>query len=101
LDDTAPTRVACQGNSKGRTAIIRNCPRLGIFIRYRKSTVKLYWYQFGTGERSIERNKYLASLNRYTLLVIDDMGIERESQYTNELLPYLQHVSRYKSALSL
>ena len=38
------------------------------------------------GLYSSERNAYLTSLNRYTLLVIDDMGIERESQYTIETI---------------
>lgn len=44
----------------------------------------------------MERNEYLASLNRYTLLVIDDMGIERESQYTLETV-YVVIDERYKS----
>lgn len=48
------------------------------------------------GLYSAERNKYLASLNRYTLLVIDDMGIERESQYTLETV-YTVIDERYKS----
>ena len=48
------------------------------------------------GLYSAERNAYLASLNRYTLLVIDDMGIERESQYTLETV-YTVIDERYKS----
>ncbi len=48
------------------------------------------------GLYSSERNAYLASLNRYTLLVIDDMGIERESQYTVETI-YTVIDERYKS----
>ena len=48
------------------------------------------------GLYSSERNEYLASLNRYTLLVIDDMGIERESQYTVETI-YMIIDERYKS----
>ena len=48
------------------------------------------------GLYSAERNEYLASLNRYTLLVIDDMGIERESQYTIETV-YMVIDERYKS----
>ena len=48
------------------------------------------------GLYSSERNEYLASLNRYTLLVIDDMGIERESQYTVETI-YTVIDERYKS----
>ena len=48
------------------------------------------------GLYSAERNEYLASLNRYTLLVIDDMGIERESQYTIETI-YTVIDERYKS----
>ena len=48
------------------------------------------------GLYSSERNAYLRSLNRYTLLVIDDMGIERESQYTIETI-YTVIDERYKS----
>ena len=48
------------------------------------------------GLYSSERNEYLASLNRYTLLVIDDMGIERGSQYTIETI-YTVIDERYKS----
>ena len=51
------------------------------------------------GLYSSERNEYLASLNRYTLLVIDDMGIERESQYTIETI-YTVIDERYKSGKS-
>lgn len=52
------------------------------------------------GLYSAERNEYLASLNRYTLLVIDDMGIERESQYTVETI-YTVIDERYKSGKPL
>ncbi len=52
------------------------------------------------GLYSAERNEYLASLNRYTLLVIDDMGIERESQYTIETI-YTVIDERYKSGKPL
>ncbi len=48
------------------------------------------------GLYSSERNEYLASLNRYTLLVIDDMGTHRESQYTVETI-YTVIDERYKS----
>ncbi len=48
------------------------------------------------GLYSSERNAYLTSLNHYTLLVIDDMGIERESQYTIETI-YTVIDERYKS----
>ena len=48
------------------------------------------------GLYSSERNEYLTSLNRYMLLVIDDMGIERESQYTLETV-YMVIDERYKS----
>ncbi len=48
------------------------------------------------GLYSAERNEYLASLNRYTLLVIDDMGIERDTQYTLETV-YTVIDERYKS----
>ncbi len=48
------------------------------------------------GLYSSERNEYLASLNRYTLIVIDDMGIERGSQYTIETI-YTVIDERYKS----
>ncbi len=52
------------------------------------------------GLYSADRNEYLASLNRYTLLVIDDMGIERESQYTVETI-YTVIDERYKSGKPL
>ena len=48
------------------------------------------------GLYSSERNEYLASLNRYILLVIDDMGIERDTQYTLETV-YTVIDERYKS----
>ena len=48
------------------------------------------------GLYSAERNEYLASLNRYTLLIIDDMGTHRESQYTLETV-YTVIDERYKS----
>ena len=48
------------------------------------------------GLYSAERNEYLASLNRYSLLVIDDMGIERDTQYTLETV-YTVIDERYKS----
>ena len=48
------------------------------------------------GLYSAERNECLASLNRYTLLVIDDMGIERDTQYTLETV-YTVIDERYKS----
>ena len=52
------------------------------------------------GLYSAERNEYLASLNRYTLLIIDDMGIERESSYTVETV-YTVIDERYKSGKPL
>lgn len=52
------------------------------------------------GLYNAERNEYLASLNRYTLLIIDDMGIERESQYTVETI-YTVIDERYKSGKPL
>ena len=48
------------------------------------------------GLYSAERNEYLASLNCYTLLIIDDMGIERKRQYTLETV-YIVIDERYKS----
>jgi DNA replication protein DnaC len=48
------------------------------------------------GLYSAGKNEYLASLNRYMLLVIDDMGIERESRYTLETV-YAVIDERYKS----
>ena len=48
------------------------------------------------GLYSSERNEYLASLNRYTLLVVDDMGIERDTPYTLETV-YAVIDERYKS----
>ena len=52
------------------------------------------------GLYSAERNEYLASLNRYTLLIVDDMGIERESSYTVETV-YTVIDERYKSGKPL
>lgn len=48
------------------------------------------------GLYSDERNTYLQSFNQYKLLIIDDLGIERESQYTLETV-YTVIDERYKS----
>lgn len=48
------------------------------------------------GLYSDERNAYLQSFNQYKLLIIDDLGIERESQYTLETV-YTVIDERYKS----
>lgn len=48
------------------------------------------------GIYSGERNEYLRSLNRYKLLIIDDLGVERDTQYALETV-YLVIDERYKS----
>lgn len=37
-----------------------------------------------TGMYSEDRNQFLASLNQYSLLIIDDLGMERKSEFANE-----------------
>lgn len=48
------------------------------------------------GIYSSERNEYLKSLNRYQLLIIDDLGVERDTPYVLETV-YLVIDERYKS----
>lgn len=48
------------------------------------------------GIYSGERNEYLQSLNRYQLLIIDDLGVERDTPYVLETV-YLVIDERYKS----
>lgn len=48
------------------------------------------------GLYSEERNHYLQSLNQYRLLVIDDLGVERETSFVLETV-YLVIDERYKS----
>lgn len=43
-----------------------------------------------------EKNEYLKSLNRYQLLIIDDLGVERDTPYVLETV-YLVIDERYKS----
>lgn len=50
------------------------------------------------GSYSSERNSYLNNFYEYKLLIIDDMGIERESQYALETV-YTVVDERYKSGL--
>ncbi len=47
-----------------------------------------------------ERNSYIDSLNRFDLLVIDDLGIERNSEFAREQV-YSVVDSRYRSAKPL
>ena len=48
------------------------------------------------GLYSGERNEYLKSLNQYRLLIIDDLGVERDTPYVLETV-YLVIDERYKS----
>lgn len=48
------------------------------------------------GIYSGEKNEYLKSLNRYQLLIIDDLGVERDTPYVLETV-YLMIDERYKS----
>ena len=48
------------------------------------------------GIYSGEKNEYLQSLNRYPLLIIDDLGVERDTPYVLETV-YLVIDERYKS----
>lgn len=48
------------------------------------------------GIYSGEKNDYLQSLNRYQLLIIDDLGVERDTPYVLETV-YLVIDERYKS----
>lgn len=49
-----------------------------------------------SGMRAEDKIEYLASINRYDLLILDDLGAERESQYALEIV-YDVVDSRYKS----
>jgi DNA replication protein DnaC len=49
-----------------------------------------------TGMRAEDKIEYLSSINRYDLLILDDLGAERESQYALEIV-YDVVDSRYKS----
>lgn len=51
-----------------------------------------------SGMFSEDRNKYLASLGKFDLLIIDDLGIERNSEYAQEPV-YNVVDSRYLSRL--
>lgn len=44
------------------------------------------------------RQEYLDSLNDYTLLIIDDLGIERDTEYMQEIIYYIID-ARYRSGL--
>ena len=48
------------------------------------------------GLYSGEKNEYLKSLNQYRLLIIDDLGVERDTPYVLETV-YLVIDERYKS----
>lgn len=49
-----------------------------------------------TGMRAEDKIEYINSINRYDLLILDDLGAERESQYALEIV-YDVVDSRYKS----
>ena len=51
------------------------------------------------GLYSGEKNEYLKSLNQYRLLIIDDLGVERDTPYVLETV-YLVIDERYKSGKS-
>ena len=51
------------------------------------------------GLYSGEKNEYLKSLNQYRLLIIDDLGVERDTSYVLETV-YLVIDERYKSGKS-
>ena len=53
-----------------------------------------------TGMYSEERNNFIASLMRYNLLIIDDLGIERNSEFALEQI-YNVIDERYKTRLPL
>ena len=44
------------------------------------------------------KQKFIDSLNRYTLLIIDDLGVERNTEYMQEMV-YSIVDSRYRSGL--
>ena len=48
------------------------------------------------GYTAAKKNEYLKSLNRYQLLIIDDLGVERDTPYVLETV-YLVIDERYKS----
>lgn len=52
------------------------------------------------GMYSDERYQYIASFNRYSLLIIDDLGIERSTEYAKEQV-YAVVDERYKANLPL
>ena len=49
---------------------------------------------------SEEKNEFIASLMRYSLLIIDDLGIERNTEYAKEQV-YNIIDERYKAKLPL
>ena len=53
-----------------------------------------------SGMYSEEKNEFIASLMRYSLLIIDDLGIERNTEYAKEQV-YNIIDERYKAKLPL
>ena len=53
-----------------------------------------------TGMYSDDRNKFIDSFNNYQLLIIDDLGIERNSEFALEQVFHVVD-SRYRSKLPL
>ena len=49
---------------------------------------------------SAGRNQYIEDLNRYDILVIDDLGAERKSEYMQEMVTNIID-SRYRSGLPM
>ena len=80
--------AACITNallSQGVTVMMTNFPRV---------LTRMGDLQFG------ERSEYIASFGEFDLLVIDDLGVERNSEYTLEQV-YAVIDERYKSNLPL
>ena len=80
--------AACTANallSQGVTVMMTNFPRV---------LTRMGDLQFG------ERSEYIASFSKFDLLVIDDLGVERSSEYTLEQI-YAVIDERYKSNLPL
>lgn len=80
--------AACIANallSQGVTVMMTNFPRV---------LTRMGDLQFG------ERSEYIASFGKFDLLIIDDLGVERNSEYTLEQV-YAVIDERYKSNLPL
>lgn len=67
--------------------------------------VRVYMTNFATLINKIQgsfdgRQEYIDSINRYSLLIIDDLGAERNSEYMNEIV-YNIIDARYRSGLPM